>query len=293
VGKNNQFSPMLAKDADPKLIRFPVLASPKLDGVRAIKKDGKLLSRKLLPIPNLALQAFFAHVPEGYDGELIVGDPRADDCYNKTIREVMTINGPNTACYYIFDRWDLPYSFHERSKQISANLGFRVTVLTQVLIGNQEMLDTYEQQCVDAGYEGIMIRSLDGPYKFGRSTPREGYLLKVKRFVDSEAIILGMEEKMHNANEATVDETGHTKRSTHQENQHGLNTMGALRVKDCKTGVEFKVGTGFDDATRKYYWSLRDAPNLWPVIVYKSFPVGVKDKPRHPVYKGIRDRRDM
>jgi DNA ligase-1 len=294
---SKQFSPMLAGKFDPAKQKFPCLASPKLDGVRAIVKGGVLLSRKLLPIPNKALQARFG-IPEleGFDGELIVGMPNAEDVYNRTIREVMTIDGADTATYYAFDLHDMVGTFDARYRHVAnyANFDARVRIVPHVVINDMAALDAFEAFNLDQGFEGIMLRSFAAPYKSGRSTTNEGGLLKVKRFVDSEAIITGMEEKMHNANEATKDETGHTKRSTHQENQHGMNTMGALLLKDLHTGVEFKCGTGFDDATRARYWLMKDIDKkLWPIVKYKSFPVGVKDKPRHPVYIGIRDPRDM
>jgi DNA ligase-1 len=39
-----------------------------------------------------------------------------------------------------------------------------------------------------------------GTYKFGRSTVRDNILLKVKRFLDDEAVVIDIEEKMHNEN---------------------------------------------------------------------------------------------
>ena len=51
------------------------------------------------------------------------------------------------------------------------------------------------------GFEGAMVRSLDGRYKNGRSTLREGLLLKVKPWKDSEAEILEVYEMMRNENE--------------------------------------------------------------------------------------------
>ena len=49
---------------------------------------------------------------------------------------------------------------------------------------------------------------------------REGYLLKVKRFVDGEALVIGVTEPMHNANEAKTNELGRTARS-HKKAGHG------------------------------------------------------------------------
>ena len=51
-----------------------------------------------------------------------------------------------------------------------------------VTIHNAEQLTAYEEKCLADGYEGVMIRTPDSPYKCGRSTEREGWLLKIKRF---------------------------------------------------------------------------------------------------------------
>ena len=84
--------------------------------------------------------------------------------------------------------------------------------------------------------------SPDGPYKCGRSTVREGYLLKLKRFADGEAVILGCCEQMHNANAAQQDAFGRTKRSSHKDNKIGKATLGA------KDAPRFPVWLGFRDA---------------------------------------------
>ena len=54
---------------------------------------------------------------------------------------------------------------------------------------NEELID-YEQGAVEDGYEGVMLRDPSAPYKYGRSTVRKGYLLKLKRFEDSEAEVI-------------------------------------------------------------------------------------------------------
>ena len=115
---------------------------------------------------------------------------------------------------------------------------------------------------------------------------------------------------MHNGNEATINKLGHTERSSHQANLVPLNTMGALIVRDLKTGVEFNIGTGFDDTDRVWWWNhpmilrssaikmndggIRYNVTLPDVIVkYKYFAQGSKDKPRFPTYLGLRDEGDM
>ena len=56
----------------------------------------------------------------------------------------------------------------------------------------------------------------------------------------------------------------------------------------------FGVGTGFDNDQRQWFWENRERLIAdGTIIKYKHFPSGVKDLPRHPVYLGIRDKRDL
>ena len=141
------------------------------------------------------------------------------------------------------------------------------------------------------GYEGVMLRKPDGKYKFGRSTAREFILMKLKRFSDAEYKVIGFQERMHNANEATINELGHTERSAHMENMVPRGDLGAL-VLEMSDGQIFNCGTGFDDKSRKEIWQNRDKyVGRWAKI--KSFLIGVKDLPRFPVFISFRDEDDM
>jgi DNA ligase-1 len=310
------FKPMLACELeDPTKLKFPVLVSPKLDGFRAIVIDGVVMSRNLKPIRNKHVQRLYGR-PEfnGFDGELIVGDPTAKDCFNKTSSGVTRADGEPDVKYYVFDNYLATGNWYERFTCLVtlANVVAydRMIDVPHILVYRAEDLLAEEERFLNKGYEGLMIRALNSPYKQGRSTTNEGYLLKLKRFEDSEGLVLGMEERMHNANEATVNALGHTQRTSHQENLVPTNTMGALIVRDLKTGVEFNIGTGFDDSTRDWWWNLiqstvgvetllnnggREYRWIEPDIIvkYKHFAVGAKDKPRFPAYLGIRDKDDL
>ena len=80
-----------------------------------------------------------------------------------------------------------------------------VRVVPQVLVHNEEELRAFEEKCLAEGYEGAMVRSLEGPYKCGRSTVKEGYLLKVKRFEDGEAEILEVAARLARQGDADVE----------------------------------------------------------------------------------------
>lgn len=290
---NTKFKPMLAVQADLDDLDYnDMWCSPKLDGVRAIVIDGVVMSRNLKPIPNKHVQSMFRHF-EFYDGELIAGNPTSKSVYRDTASAVMSIDGTPDVTFFVFDHIERPgEDFNFRNARLDNATG--VKVLPQHPIVSKVDLEKIESMYLEMGYEGVMLRKARGPnskYKFGRSTARSQALLKVKRFTDNEYEVVGFQERMHNGNEATVNALGHTERSSHKENKIGRGDLGALV---CRTadGLEFNVGTGFDDQLRRWIWGNRE--NLHGKLVkVKSFLIGVKDAPRFPVFLGFRDSIDM
>lgn len=297
------FKPMLAAkvdDAGLATLPYPLWGSAKLDGVRMSVHAGPdkpiAQSRSMTPFPNQRLQLQFGREELlGYDGELCVGNLTDKNLCDNTRAETSTIHGPCTATFHVFDRHDVDMEYANRYARIYDYPDLRVFRHEQVLLNNADDVLDYEARQVEAGYEGIIIRRPDGRYKQNRSTLREALLLKVKRYEDAEAIVIGFEELMHNANEATTSNTGHTKRATFQENLVPMDTLGALIVRGINgtfKDVVFNIGTGFTAAQRKAIWLNRERV-LGKICTYKYFPIGVKDKPRHPVFKCFREARDM
>lgn len=294
--------PMLAGTCkDISKIIYPVLVSPKLDGIRAIVQgQGRVMSRTLKDIPNRfiretlqELTADLANVE--LDGELIVGSN-----FQTCTSGIMSGDGEPDFCYHVFDvvHQLTVVPFKDRldlANQLVNRLGTsRIVMVPHRVVKTEEELLAAEAEYLAEGYEGLMVRDPAGPYKHGRSTEKQGWLLKVKRFVDSEAEILGFEEMMHNANDATKDELGHTKRSSHKANKLPMGTLGRFLVRDVYSGVEFAVGTGvgLTQALRQEIWDDRDQ-YLGRIVKYKSQPHGVKDAPRLPIWLGFRDSSDM
>lgn len=289
--------PMLAAKTDGKNLNYPLLASPKLDGVRALVQGGKLYSRTLKLIPNGYTQAALGKPAlNGMDGELIVGSSCAPDVYRQTTSGVMAFEGEPKVVYFMFDRYDLQLPFYRRLEKVKENAKYRtgccVGFVSHEIIERYEDLLVYEQDKLALGYEGVMLRHPEGPYKQGRSTEREGWLLKLKRFNDAEADVLWIVELMHNENKAEINELGKIERSSHKANKRGGNTMGALHVRDRTTGVEFDIGTGFGASLRKKIWDNPDKCK-GKIVKYKYFAGGVKDKPRFPVFLGWRSIIDL
>ncbi len=288
--------PLLAVEAHLETLRFPCYVSPKLDGIRVLIIGGKAVTRNLKPIPNHYIRNTLeahADVLNNFDGEIVVGEATAPDCFNKTSSAVMSFDGDPDFKYYVFDRV-VEGSYTDRwIKDISYLNTPRFTItVSQLVVNTHEELMSHEEFFVSQGFEGVMTRSPEGHYKFGRSTAKEQILLKIKRFSDDEATIVGFEERLHNANEATKNALGHTERSSHKDNMVPMDTLGALIVKHQDFEETFKIGTGFDDEIRKQIWDNREA-YLGKLVKFKYQKAGVKDKPRFPVYLGVRYEGDM
>lgn len=283
--------PMLAgKCTDIHKLRFPVLATPKIDGIRCliILQNGqrRAVSRNFKPIPNHHVREWLEeNCPVGYDGELIV----PEGTFQQTSSAIMSRTGKPDFTYLVFDLvTDIGMGYDERMWNLEHEpTREHVDLVLPLEMQYPGQLEGFEQQCLRDGYEGVMVRSPDGRYKCGRSTEREGLLLKIKRFVDGEAVIFGVEELMHNANPAELDELGRTKRSSHKANQHPRGMLGALLVFDRETGVKFRIGTGFDEQSRRELWKM--AVSLpGKIVKYKYQSTGVKEAPRFPVFLGFR-----
>lgn len=287
-----QFKPLLAATIeDTAKLQYPVLVSCKLDGIRCIVIDGVAYSRSLKPIRNKYVQACIGK-PEynGMDGELVVGDIFAKDCYRVTNSGVMSEDGEPDFTFHVFDRIDRPLSsFQERFE----TLEFMpyAQVVPHLLVENEAQLLEIEQGLLARGAEGVMVRSLDGAYKQGRSTLKDGILGKLKRFTDSDFTVVGFEERCANLNEKTTNALGYSERSSHKENKVGRGDLGALVLR-TDNDLTFTCGTGFDDAQRSEIWANRDK-YLGAVVKVKHFDYGVKDHVRFPVFLGFRDPIDI
>lgn len=311
------FKPMLAgKCEDLSLLKYPLMVSPKFDGVRATKVNGVLVSRTLKPIPSPHAHHITSLLPTGVDGELIVGNPWQDP-YRATVSAVMRHDSDTEKmAFYIFDNYLAEGGFVQRYATLgslegrSPNKKADIHIVPHVMVFNELGLLDKEKEFLDKGYEGLMIRSTHGPYKQGRSTENEGFLLKLKRFSDSEAEVLSVYEQMHNENEAETNALGHTERSTKKEGMVPAGVLGGLNVKDIHTGVKFSIGGGFlgqdplidperpelgtepSENSRETLWRIRHTlPGRF--AKYKFFETGSKERPRFPVFQGWRDKIDI
>lgn len=293
------FKPMLSadvSDVDLSTLRYPLMASPKLDGVRCIVWEGVAYSRNAKPIRNHFVQKW-ASKHHNIDGELIVGSPTDGNVLGRTQSGVMSFEGEPDFTFHLFDciEGHSP-GFHRRLNHVqNEHKGEeRIFCVPHFMATSHDMLRALEEDFLNHGYEGVMLRDPNGPYKHGRSTLREGYLMKLKQFQDGEAVVIALEEGNVNQNELERDELGRAKRSKHQANLVPSGMVGTLICRDPKWG-ELRVAPGtMTHEERRMYWNTHalskfpDFGLLGKTIHWRSFGYGVKDKPRFPRYYGIR-----
>jgi len=267
-------------------IRFPVLVSGKLDGIRCIHPSKKIgpVSKNFKMLANVFITKTLRRIaPVGVDGEIIIPDAK----FNDTQSSVLTGDGKPEFEYHIFDYVDKdlnePFGGRMR-KLLQKNLDPRIVVIEQVLVNNLKELKKAKDKFYRAGFEGIIIRDPNGRYKCGTATVNEGTIFKHKRMVKGVGTIVGFHELMHNLNEPELGNFGNTIRSHHKAGKVGGKMLGSFEVTFMKT--TFKLGSGFDMAQRKKYWRMRKRLKGVKVkYTYQAF--GTKDKPRFPIFEEL------
>jgi DNA ligase-1 len=276
----SNFNPLLANNFNPAKARWPLVATGKYDGVRAMTQLIGPVTRSRKLIPNLHIREALSALPLNLDGELIAGT------FQETQSAVMTHTGRPDFQFYVFDYFSsLPY-INRMDLLARVDLPSFCRFVPTQNVSCMSDLEQFEERVLSEGLEGVVLRDPTGRYKQGRSTPRENYLARFTREERDEAEVIGFEERMHNANEQTRDERGYAKRSTHQENMVPMDTLGALQLR--MQGAHFKCGTGFTDTQRQYIWDNRDQfVGSQCTIKFKGW--GSKGRPRQPVFMGWRN----
>jgi len=305
--------PMLASDFDESKLTFPLLAQPKIDGVRGLNLNGTLTGRSLKTHKNKFTTTFFSQAKYlGFDGEMVFGARTTDsDLCRTTTSMINTITGAPNIWWCVFDlitedTINLPYSdrYAILKQRVKEQEPENVMLVPNLLCNNLDELLSLEDSWLDLGYEGVIIRDPNGLYKQGRSTVKEGGLLRIKRFIEEDATVLAVVEGQANGNEAKTNELGRTERSSHQENMTPNGLLGTLICRlekdifDSKgvllfaKGLEITVGAGNMDHSQRRRYFVNQHEIIGQTIKFKSFAKGVKDKPRFPTFVSIRASSD-
>lgn len=266
-----------------------IIITQKLDGVRAVVRvsnhKAKIFSRQGKLIEGLNdLENEMSKLTDGcYDGELLLNkeDIPSKDLYRETVTIVNSKEkNKKDIIFNIFDmvendEFDYKYSNFackyrkhniEKLYEIAKpNYWKPVPILYQGEY-NKEIIQKELDKQISLQHEGVMINLADAPYE-GKRTKN---ILKVKAMQDCDLKIIGFEEG-----------TGKNK-----------GTLGAVIV-DYK-GFNVKVGSGFTNQDRDYFWNNQDKL-LGRVITVQYFEETNNKKDnsvslRFPVFVELREK---
>lgn len=211
AGEKTFLEPMLAQKYDPKKVSFPVVAQPKLDGIRCVAKVDGLWSRqgkRIISAPHieeLLKPVFDANPDLVFDGELYNHDLKHD--FNTIISlarkskptEEDLVESAKHIQYHIYDSIG-PGTFEDRTHKAFVQFNSHQTDINTikfvetVICLNQQMLDNKYGMWIEDGYEGQMLRIPGSLYEHKRSKS----LVKRKEFIDEEFEIVELEEGIGN-----------------------------------------------------------------------------------------------
>lgn len=293
--------PMLAEVIAPNQLdqlRFPVLASRKYDGIRCLlHPEFGAVSRSFKDIPNHVIRTNLNSLSvDCLDGEILIfiidEGQRVYLPYNPIQSIVMSgdfsLPLNHEIEYVVFDDFTYPNDPYITRQQKMLNKitdlhtegNTYVRPVIQHLCHNPKEVTAFYSQELEEGHEGIMIRGLDSPYKSGRGTLREQFMLKMKPVHQDEGIITDAVPLESNENLAQQDIFGLTKRSSAKAGKVQKELLGAFLVDTTQWGV-VRLGSGFTAAQRAKYWKDRESLKGRKVR-FKYQAIGIQDKPRFP-----------
>lgn len=279
-------------------VKFPVFASPKIDGIRGLAQAGALYSRTLKRIPSKQAQSLFGKY-RGLDGELTEGWPIGHDLFNRTSSVVRSANVEADLHYHVFDHVresTINDPFIERFVRVTefvANANNpRLHLVPHYLCRNLEELLYLEEEVLLMGYEGLMLRNPYGHYKpYARATMLEGLMFKLKRFVDTEGEIIGFREGKINLNEQVRDERGYAHRSSSKEGKINSGMVGTILCKWNDRVVKVAPGSFRKDMLR-HMWENQDE-FIGAMLKFRFFNFGIVNELRFARALGLRAEFDM
>lgn len=285
-------------DTQLECLHYPIVGSPKLDGFRCVVDEiPKTSSLKQWP-NQFICEELSAPIYHGLDGEIVVGAPTDPNVYHNTSGPVRRRDGEPDFKFYVFDRWNGGnYNYKERwldwMETIPGELN-RIVVLEQRLLNTPEEVIAYEKELIAIGYEGAMIRAIDGMYKQGRCSFRDLNIFKRKPFDECEATIIECIEGLQNMNELKENELGYMRRSSHKANKVPKGTLGAFRCKSKLWASSFTVGLGegYTAELKQEIWNRRDE-YIGQIATVKYQKYGSRDAPRIPSVIKIRPDWDL
>jgi len=300
-----EFRPMLAPNdkVDLSTIKYPLLASTKLDGIRTIFINGKMLSRSLKEIPNKQLQEKFQPLKDFskvhnviLDGEIyghgltfqqITHFVMTEDLEHEQLPNELKFN-----CFDCIYKDQIDMEFWTRivyCNKLEIEFPLLVFTLIQQEVRNQQDTEELFENVLKDGFEGLILKNPQSKYKFGRATLKSGDMYKVKPFLTFDAKIIRVEERMENTSESYKNELGDSQK------HHCKDAMIPTGIAACFVvnyeGQEQKVCLTGLESFRKEIWNNKEN-YIGKEIEFKGMLVGAKDLVRHPTFIRFRNDKD-
>lgn len=301
--KQTRFNAMLAEDGEIDNIKFPAIASPKIDGVRGLCTGDGVVGRSLRAFNNVSFtRATECLRGSGLDFEITVGDPTDQHVCNRTTSFLNTKNSstPDGAVtFHVFDSFLYPDMKYVDRLAVAAKTAIALREVVQknagvslVIVPWAHVFDTVSAKHIISthmtdGYEGSIVRLASAPYKFGRATVKEAAYLRFKYFAIEDAIVKSINEGSTNNNVATTDLRGRTKRSSAAAGKVPNKTVGSLECIDVKSGAHITVGAGAMTAAQRKHYFENPEELIGARIKYKHMPYGAKEGKRMPTFTAL------
>lgn len=163
-------------------LKFPVAVTAAFPGVRADITEGVVESH-YGPITNEYVQRLFSKLPNGTEGILVVGpaNRNPETLALETLKATAFSTGENKDLrFYVYDNRLVEGGFMTRYLEVKARsrINPNVVVIPYMIANNLFELETREQSFLMQGYQGILIRDLNAPYKFGQTGREDGFLIR-------------------------------------------------------------------------------------------------------------------
>ncbi|MDA3054219.1 MULTISPECIES: DNA ligase [unclassified Campylobacter] len=250
----DEFRPMLLKEYKKGMDISGWVVSEKLDGIRAVW-DGKTLRSRKGKIIN-APESW----TKGFPNFMIEGELWSRRGEFEKIASIVSKGSSDERWseikFYIFDMPNERKNLFEKMKILSnfieKNGVQNLVVIPQTPVSSHEQIEEMLNLVVENGGEGLVIRNPYALYESGRSAN----ILKYKKMRDSECKI------------------------THINPGYGKNKgkMGSVTCVDIKSGVKFKIGSGWSDEWRA------KPPKIGTIITYQYQNLTSEKKPRFPTF---------
>jgi len=294
------FKPMLAPNEtiDIKTLKYPLLASYKLDGIRCIFKNGQMYSRALKQFPNIKLRERFEVLSNDFkcseliaDGELLAKSLTFNELSG--ITRQLDKELPKDLYFYCFDailKDNFDETFKTRSDRVSRIVKEvpYLKILPQFIVNTPEEIEPLYEKALAWGCDGLILRDPNGRYKFGRGTIKEGLIYKMKPFktFDSKIISVIQATEVREGAEKKINELGRSVTSKKKDDRILIQKASAFGV--MYQDKELKVTIAMTDEEKNEVWKNKNK-YIGKWIEYKGMLVGAKDLPRHPVFLRFRD----